>query len=77
MQYTTTIYPSRYLENDPLPDMNLEPRHGLSWPIAVPVVRLPSWRTAAKPLGRLSEVQYGLNRLGPRDDVWFTLLTFI
>ena len=24
--------------------MNLEPRHGLSWPIAAPVVRLPSWR---------------------------------
>ena len=24
--------------------MNLEPRHGLSWPIAVPIVRLPSWR---------------------------------
>ena len=24
--------------------MNLEPRHGLSWPIAVSIVRLPSWR---------------------------------
>jgi hypothetical protein len=24
--------------------MNLEPRHGLSWPIAAPIVRLLSWR---------------------------------
>jgi hypothetical protein len=24
--------------------MNLEPRHGLSWPIAVSIVRLPLWR---------------------------------
>lgn len=50
MQYTTTIYPSMYIENDPLLDMNLEPRHGLSWPIAAPIVRLPLWRTTAKPL---------------------------
>jgi hypothetical protein len=32
------------------PDTVLEPRHGLPWPIAAPAVRLPLWRTTAKPL---------------------------
>lgn len=44
---------------------------------AAPIVRLPSWRATAKPSSRLDEVQHGLDRFGPRGDVWLTFLTFV